>query len=945
MRSRISRPKISSAFDPFSESAYQDPERAREIIKATDKLLSERKLRDFITVFWHFVEPARDFVPGFPVDAICEHLEAVTAGHISRLLINVPPGFMKLAADSTPILTPAGYRTHGDLKQGDYVFGPDGKPTEILSISPKSIADYEVTFSTHETIKCNGDHLWHVYDRFFHGWKTVDTRYMAEAATEKGRNRFFIPDTRCLEFPSRDLPLHPYFIGCWLGDGTHNKPLITHSIYDMEHIVKLEGLGYKVTSSYQQKNTLASEFRHQGIIETLREMGLYGNKHIPAAYLTASKEQRQELLAGLIDTDGTVDAERGRIMIGTCDDNLAEQIKLLVLSLGMRPYETLVDAPGYEEYSSEKIYHMIGFNPDEPLPMAISRKQVKRFDFARRKRAIVSVRKSENPEPGHCIRVARPDGLYVVGHTNVVTHNSLTTDCFWPAWEWGAKNMPTMRYVASSYSEDLTIRDNIKFRQIITSQLYREMYGDRFQPSKDQFSMIKIANNKTGWKLATSVGGIGTGERGDRIIIDDPNSVKQAESEAIRNSTNTWFREVIPTRLNDPEKSAIIVIQQRTHEEDVSGIIIANDLGYEHLMIPMEYDPPRHCVTALERDEEGVAVRGWQDPRGLDDNGDVLTGQAHEEAAGMLAWPERFPAKVVERDKNVMGPYAVAGQFQQIPAPRGGSIFNREWWQFWPPEDWPPQEPLKNELPVFDYVCASLDTAFTEKKENDYCALTIWGIWSHSGSGRVPPRVVLDNNGLLRLEDAQRPRIMLAYGWHKRLTLHGPPELIPQGVSDAEWHSKKYESLRRANWGVVEWTVDTCRRYGVHTLLVEAKASGLDVANELARLYSNESWGIQMINPRGDKVARAYAVQSLFSNGQVYAPGFYESGLWRDWVNPIIDEMASFPKGAHDDFVDSSTMALLHLREIGLAVRKEESHEQFMDEVRMRTTPKPLYPV
>jgi predicted phage terminase large subunit-like protein len=113
------------------------------------------------------------------------------------------------------------------------------------------------------------------------------------------------------------------------------------------------------------------------------------------------------------------------------------------------------------------------------------------------------------------------------------------------------------------------------------------------------------------------------------------------------------FQETLPTRLNSPIESAIVIVMQRLHENDVSGYIMANDLGYEHLMLPMEFEPERKCYTSI----------GWEDPR-TDD--------------GELLFPERFPREVVERDKKIMGEMAVAGQFQQRPAPRSGGFFKWE---------------------------------------------------------------------------------------------------------------------------------------------------------------------------------------------------------------------------------------------------------------------------
>ena len=160
----------------------------------------------------------------------------------------------------------------------------------------------------------------------------------------------------------------------------------------------------------------------------------------------------------------------------------------------------------------------------------------------------------------------------------------------------------------------------MRCRNIVLSDRYKKYWGSRFGISNEQFTKVKFANDKTGWKLATSVAGIGTGERADRVIIDDPNNPIEMESEAIRRNTNMWFTEIIPDRLNNQKESAIVVIQQRTHEDDVSGTAISREMGYVHLMIPMRYDSARHCRT----------IYGWSDPR-------------EDPQEGELAWQERFP--------------------------------------------------------------------------------------------------------------------------------------------------------------------------------------------------------------------------------------------------------------------------------------------------------------
>lgn len=491
---------------------------------------------------------------------------------------------------------------------------------------------------------------------------------------------------------------------------------------------------------------------------------------------------------------------------------------------------------------------------------------------------------------------------------------SLLVNVFWPAWEWGPMNLPHKRYVSFSYSSSLTERDNSRFLALLESREYQELYGDRF--TLREAGKVKVSNDKTGWKLASSVGGVGTGERGDRVLLDDPHNVKEAESETVRSETVRWFRESMSNRLNDMQQSAIVVIMQRVHEADVSGTILSEGMNYCHLMIPMEYDWHRHCVTEI----------GWEDPRGLDEDGDPLIeitsagpapldGEAErilDDRFGAMAWPARFPAGVLAEMRATLGPYAYAGQYQQAPAPRGGGIIKRDWWQLWEPPD--------GKWPSFDYLIASLDGAFTEKEENDPSAMTVWGVFKGPGD---------------------LPCAMLVKAWRKWLRLHG-------NLVERE-RSERYGTWRRRaepEWGLVEWVAETCRFRNsdgvvigtVDKLLIESKASGISAAQEIQRLYGTEGWITELADPKGDKVARAHAVVPIFANAQVYAPD-------RDWAEMVIDEMEAFPKARHDDLTDSATQALKHLRTAGLLQYREEIRYDEERRSMHRKKAEPLYPV
>lgn len=232
------------------------------------------------------------------------------------------------------------------------------------------------------------------------------------------------------------------------------------------------------------------------------------------------------------------------------------------------------------------------------------------------------------------------------------TMKSLLVNVLWPSWEWGPKGLASLRYVAASHAQDLSIRDNLKMRRLVESTWYQTRWPTPL--SQDQNAKTKFENMRTGFRQACAISSM-TGNRGDRVILDDPHTVEAALSDASRETALRVFTETVPTRLNSPEHSAIIVVMQRLHEEDVSGYILAHDLGYEHLMLPMEFEAERRCTTSI----------GFTDPRTVD---------------GELLFPERFPKSVVERDKIAMGPLASAGQLQQRPAPRTGGFF--EWEQF-----------------------------------------------------------------------------------------------------------------------------------------------------------------------------------------------------------------------------------------------------------------------
>lgn len=226
---------------------------------------------------------------------------------------------------------------------------------------------------------------------------------------------------------------------------------------------------------------------------------------------------------------------------------------------------------------------------------------------------------------------------------------SLSASVMWPAWEWGPLERPGLRYLTTSYQEGYVKRDARKMRDLVLSEWYQAHWPVQLTREGE----MSFENTALGGREGKPFGSLTAG-RGNRVIIDDPHSTETAESPADRMRATRIFRESVTSRLNDPRHDAIIVIMHRLHTEDLCGVIDAYKLPYEKLILPMEFEAERRCVTGI----------GFHDPRTID---------------GELLFPERFTPAVIARDKLALGSYAYAGQYQQRPAPREGGMFKRHW--------------------------------------------------------------------------------------------------------------------------------------------------------------------------------------------------------------------------------------------------------------------------
>ncbi len=230
---------------------------------------------------------------------------------------------------------------------------------------------------------------------------------------------------------------------------------------------------------------------------------------------------------------------------------------------------------------------------------------------------------------------------------------TITVSIMWPVWEWIQR--PACRWMFASFAQGLSNDASLKRRDIIQSDWYQRHWADRYQLVSDLNVKSEYKNDHQGVMFATSMGGTTTGKGGNRIVVDDPHSASQGQSDAVRPGQNTFFDNSLFTRQNDKKRDAIVVVMQRLHERDLTGHLLAKG-GYEHLCLPAE---------AAERTVISVP------------------SAEYVREAGSLLWPEKEGVKELAEAKLTLGEYGYAGQYGQSPAPAGGGKFKEAWFRYY----------------------------------------------------------------------------------------------------------------------------------------------------------------------------------------------------------------------------------------------------------------------
>ena len=402
-------------------------------------------------------------------------LDELTNGlHSGQMIIVAArPAMGKALALDTPLPTPTGWTTMGQVQVGDELYDAQGRPTRVVAATEVLLDRpcYEVTFSDGSTIVADEEHQWLTETRAARKSKWAADKQYNRSRTQRihssvvttgeiartvklgteGRANHAVLNAGPLVGPTGELPLPPYVLGAWLGDGHSASARITCETDEIP--MHIEGLGILVephgnmlytlrlpkrepatdglcpdcgTRFYGQYLCASCQADHGSVQSVLRSMGVLGNKHIPTSYLRASEDQRRELLAGLMDTDGTVVRGVGSCQFAVTSKQLADDVHELVVSLGYRCGRTTKRVRGRSEESSN--CYVLNFSTVDDV-FRLHRKHLlhKEERPASRvrigRRYITAVQRIDSV-PVRCVQVDNEDHLYLAGRSMIPTHNS-----------------------------------------------------------------------------------------------------------------------------------------------------------------------------------------------------------------------------------------------------------------------------------------------------------------------------------------------------------------------------------------------------------------------------------------------------------------------------------------------------------------------------------------
>lgn len=632
-----------------TKTTKADREAKIQYLKALREML-HRRARAHLLQFTLYTMPQFN-----PADFHARYYEVLTRfarGEVRKLMVFVPPQHGKLLPANTPILTTKGFKSHGELKRGDYVFGDDGKPKRVLrnfGVYPWHVE--RVQFSGDVSLLAAREHLWKIYaDYDDHKGRREVIQETQEIFGRRHRRSPYIAVAPALEMPKQDLPIDPYILGVWLGDGLSRQGVIIIGEQDISHF---EGLG-------QARRTKEGAYRIliEGLSKLLRLEGLILNKHIPTKYLLSSKEQRTRLLQGLMDTDGYV-SKRGECEFTQMKGRLADDVYILLRSLGYKARKKEYIARLDNRDVGQKV--RIFFNPSKgdevfTLPRKVEKIEEKnRSDRADKYKYFIQSIEPYGVVEGNCIEVE--GGMYLAGYDLIPTHNSEGSTRRLPAFILGQN--PDTRVAIVSYNASKARKFNREIQRVIDTPEYASLFPETRLNASNVTTVAgswlrnadecEIVGHLGGFKTV-GVGGALTGEPVDVLIMDDIyKDAKTAWSPTVREAVSDWYDTVAETRLHNGSRQLIVFT--RWHEDDLAGKLL-REQGIYH---PTD-NPKGWVVVSYPAIKVGAPTE--DDPR----------------SEGAPLWAERHSLDKLE-DVRRRSPHTFESLYQQDPKPQEGLLY------------------------------------------------------------------------------------------------------------------------------------------------------------------------------------------------------------------------------------------------------------------------------
>ncbi len=613
-----------------------------------EKELARRKYINFVDFCWCKNKETSPFIHGYHTYKVCERLDFVLKeyrqGRSTFTIIKMPPQHGKQLIYNDLVLTPTGFKKHGEINPGDFVIGRNGQTVKVLSKNKENNAtDNLITFSDGTSLTCHDNHEWIVYDRSQRRERIVETWEMKQKLTSgtnkngKPRVRYYVDHNTFIDFPEQNIPIHPYVLGAWLGDGSIGKNCINMSNDDIVFVEnKFLKLNYKISGRYIHKDTGVITTSFKRLYKELKDNNLLRNKHIPKEYIFNSRKNRLELLAGLIDTDGYISKHDHRCVFSNTNKQIIDSVKILVNSLGYRA--TICKYPARTSSSGihgRKDVYQIAFIAPIDTPTVIPRRKCTYEIKTQRKRSVVSIEKVK-PEKGNCIQVE--GGVYLVGETMIPTHNSDLISRYFPPRFLG--EFPEKELIIASHNLKLAHKFSRFGRNLLRRNAnFQELYDIQLAKDSQSVDTWELSNGigKAQWfGLKSGIAGSGA----DCSILDDYLSKRQdADSPTIRETLWNEFTDGFVSRRHDP--CIFIILATQWHVDDIIG-------RYEKKM--------------------------KEDPAFPDAEVIVFPAKSEKYKTGYL-FPEMYSPEFYEAQKAIKGEYGWMSLYQQTPILRGGNMF------------------------------------------------------------------------------------------------------------------------------------------------------------------------------------------------------------------------------------------------------------------------------